>query len=205
MRLYDRAVNAAILLGIGLLLVIEVAPLAYEVHGVVDQDVPRTVPLQTVESLRPETYERPLPQMDRVPFSDPYELLYGWSDVLQALRVVETGGQPNAGVGAVGDNGNAYGPYQIWMPYFADATERQYEDIPTQDISWEDCLNDTYSSELVVLAYMRRYAKNEYFRLAEGTATLEDVEKIARIHNGGPRGHSKSATLGYWAKVQEVL
>jgi hypothetical protein len=197
MRIYDRAVNAAILLGIGLLLVIEVAPLAYEVHGLTTREAVAEEPS--------ETLERPLPQMDRVPLSDPYELLYGWSDVLQALRVVETGGQPNAGVGAVGDDGNAYGPYQIWMPYFADATERQYEDIPTQDISWEDCLNDTYSSELVVLAYMRRYAKNEYFRLAERTATIADVEKIARIHNGGPRGHNKSATLGYWAKVQGVL
>lgn len=197
MRLYDRAVSAATLLGIGLLLVIEVAPLAHEVHGVVAQDVPQTVPLETLESLRPET--------GRTEIVDPYEVTYDWSDVLSALRVVETGGQPNAGRGAVGDNGNAYGPYQIWMPYFADATERQYEGIPTQDISWEDCLNDTYASEVIVLAYMRRYAKDEYFRLVDGIATLEDVEKIARIHNGGPRGHSKSATLGYWAKVQEVL
>jgi hypothetical protein len=197
MRLYDRAVSAATLLGIGLLLVIEVAPLAHEVHELTTREAVAEEPS--------EVLERPLPQMDRVSLGDPYELLYGWSDVFQALRVVETGGQPNAGVGAVGDNGNAYGPYQIWMPYFADATERQYEDIPTQDISWEDCLNDTYSSELVVLAYMRRYAKHEYSRLAEGTATIADVEKIARIHNGGPRGHSKSATLGYWAKVQEVL
>ena len=197
MRLYDRAVNAAILLGIGLLLVIEVAPLAHEVHELTTREAVAEEPS--------ETYERPLPQMDRVSLGDPYELLYGWSDVFQALRVVETGGQPNAGRGAIGDGGNAYGPYQIWMPYFADATERQYEGIPTQDISWEDCLNDTYASEVVVLAYMRRYAKDEYFRLVDGTATLEDVEKIARIHNGGPRGHSKSATLGYWAKVQEVL
>lgn len=197
MRLYDRAVSAATLLGIGLLVLIEIAPRAYEVQEVVAQEVPPEASWDTLEALQPET--------GRTEITDPYEVMYDWSDVLSALRVVETGGQPNAGRGAIGDGGNAYGPYQIWMPYFADATERQYEGIPTQDISWEDCLNDTYASEVVVLAYMRRYAKDEYFRLADGTATLEDVEKIARIHNGGPRGHNKSATLGYWAKVRRSL
>ena len=30
-------------------------------------------------------------------------------------------------------------------------------------------------------------------------------EDLARIHNGGPNGYKKSATLGYWEKVKKYL
>ena len=35
-----------------------------------------------------------------------------------------------------------------------------------------------------------------------GVVTLE---KMARMHNGGPNGHKKEATEKYWAKVWEVI
>lgn len=187
---------------------------------------PSEVVAPTLEQIDFSEPSEDRPTLDPVAAGDlygDYTQGYDWPEVLQALRVVETGAEPNNGLGALGDprrdkngtiirdaNGNvlewcAYGPFQIWMPYFADATERQYEGLDTIDLSWEDCLNDTYASELIVMAYMRRYAYDEFTRLERGTATLDDVQKVARIHNGGPRGHSKSATLGYWAKVQEVL
>jgi len=28
---------------------------------------------------------------------------------------------------------------------------------------------------------------------------------MARIHNGGPTGHRKRATVGYWTKIRRVL
>jgi len=31
------------------------------------------------------------------------------------------------------------------------------------------------------------------------------LEMLARIHNGGPRGYLKPATLKYWLKVQRLL
>ena len=46
---------------------------------------------------------------------------YSWRETLDAIRVVETGGCPNDGIGAIGDGGNALGPYQIWKPYWIDA------------------------------------------------------------------------------------
>ena len=44
-----------------------------------------------------------------------------WKASLQAIRTVETGGMPNGGIGALGDGGKAYGPYQIWKPYWQDS------------------------------------------------------------------------------------
>ena len=107
---------------------------------------------------------------------------------LDALRAVETGGQPNGGVGAIGDGGKAYGPLQIHKGYWQDSR------VPG---SHADCLTSREYSERVVLAYMKRYAPKS---LEAG-----DWEKLARIHNGGPKGHTKSATVKYWAKVQKAM
>ena len=104
---------------------------------------------------------------------------------LDAIRRVETGA---TGIGAVGDGGRALGPYQIHKAYWQDSG------VPGR---YEDCLRDTAYSERVVLAYMKRYAPKA---LAAG-----DWETLARIHNGGPKGHTKKATLGYWAKVQKEM
>ncbi len=126
--------------------------------------------------------------------------LYAWSDALAAIRQVETGGEPDNGIGAVGDNGHALGPFQIWMPYHFDAAERD-----SSLKSYKSCLTSLDYSERVVQAYMGRYAKAEAKRLRAGKGTLADVEKVARIHNGGPRGHKKKATMNYWRKVRGKL
>jgi len=33
----------------------------------------------------------------------------------------------------------------------------------------------------------------------------KSAKDLARIHNGGPRGHKKSATLAYWSKIESAL
>ncbi len=125
---------------------------------------------------------------------------YDWRDTLDAIRQVETGGCANEGRGAKGDNGNALGPYQIWRIYHTDAAER---DKALTD--YKRCLNDKAYSERVVRAYMLRYCREQMRRLDAGTATLADVERVARVHNGGPRGHTKKATVRYWNKVKKEL
>ena len=109
--------------------------------------------------------------------------------VLAAIRVVESNNNP----GAVGDNGNAIGVYQIWTSYWKDATERS-------GIGgvYLDCYKPDYADR-VVRAYMARYATER--RLGR-PVTMED---IARIHNGGPNGYKKNATLKYWEKVKKEL
>ena len=125
---------------------------------------------------------------------------YTWRETLDAIRVVETGGSPNEGVGVLGDGGAAAGPYQIHRIYHTDAAERD-----TTLTAYSKCLSSKAYSERVIDAYMGRYARAERDRLKRGVGTLADVEKIARIHNGGPRGHRKVTTLHYWRKVSAQL
>jgi hypothetical protein len=121
---------------------------------------------------------------------------YTWRQCLNAIRQVETGGSPNGGIGAIGDKGKALGPYQIWKPYHIDSGVRGKH---------EQCLKDKKYSEAVVAGYMKRYARREYDRLRKGKGTIKDVLKVARIHNGGPRGHLRRSTIRYGEKVRRAL
>jgi len=108
---------------------------------------------------------------------------------LDAIRRVETGGLPNAGKGAVGDKGASIGPYQIQRAYHADARMKAGK--------YEDCSTDATYAEQTMLAYFARYAPK--------ALESKDWETLARVHNGGPKGHTKKATLGYWAKVKKEM
>jgi hypothetical protein len=107
--------------------------------------------------------------------------------LLAAIKQVESGGDANA----IGDQGKALGAYQIWESYWRDAVVY----VPSIGGCYQDCKDPKYA-EFVVRAYLARYAPKR------GTVTLE---MLARIHNGGPRGYLKPATLKYWVKIQKVL
>ena len=109
--------------------------------------------------------------------------------VLQAIRIVESNNTPSA----VGDGGNAIGVYQICESYWKDATE-----FSNLGGKYRDCFIPEYADR-VVRCYMKRYATPR--RLGR-EATMQD---IARIHNGGPNGYKKQATLKYWEKVEKIL
>jgi hypothetical protein len=111
------------------------------------------------------------------------------TDVLAAIRIVESNDDPDA----VGDGGDSIGCYQIQKCYWLDAKE--FSDLGG---TYLDCYNRGYADRTVRF-YMARYATER--RLGR-EVTQED---IARIHNGGPNGHKKSATLKYWNKVKENL
>ena len=98
---------------------------------------------------------------------------------------MESGGDPKA----VGDGGKAIGIYQIHRAYWQDAVAHD----PSIGGSYRDCYDPTYA-ERVVRAYLDRYAPKN--------AT---IEQLARIHNGGPQGHKKKATIKYWRKVKDAL
>ena len=133
---------------------------------------------------------------------------YTWKQTLSAIRLVETGGEPRGGIGAKGDrdrhgNARALGPFQIWKPYWQDACE--YSPPSLRQQGYEAVLTSRDYSERIVRAYMKRYAKEALARLERGEGSLSDVERISRIHNGGPKGYLKDATLKYWAKVQKEV
>ncbi len=102
----------------------------------------------------------------------------------RAIHTVETSGRTGA---IVGDGGRALGPYQIHRAYWADSrVGGQYEQVA----------HEPYARR-VVTAYLTRYAREA---IANG-----DLETLARIHNGGPRGHQRATTLNYWHRVRRHL
>lgn len=101
----------------------------------------------------------------------------------RALHIVETSGRTGP---ILGDDGKALGPLQIHRAYHADARIGG---------DYFRCADLDYSKR-VVSAYLQRYAPAAW---AAG-----DVSTLARIHNGGPRGASKPATVAYGAKVARL-
>ena len=107
------------------------------------------------------------------------------TELLDAMYTVESG----RGKNLVGDGGKAIGPYQIWREYWQDAVEHD-KSIGGE---YKDCMDKAYA-EKIIRAYWARYAPKG--------ATLE---QLARIHNGGPRGHKRSATVKYWNKIVKEM
>jgi len=111
------------------------------------------------------------------------------NDILEAIRFVESSGRVNP---PDGDGGKAIGQYQIHQIYWFDANQFDKK----LGGNYQDCRKRAYA-ERVIAAYMRRYAKQAW--------TDGDGQTIARIHNGGPKGHQKTATEGYWQRVKQRL
>ena len=111
--------------------------------------------------------------------------------VLEAICQVES----NCDSNAIGDAGDAIGPFQIHHAYWYDAVEFSSDPYLTTG-EYHDCFDYEYAY-LIVLEYMNRYASDALDPV--------DAEKIARIHNGGPKGHKKQSTQKYWQKVKSVL
>lgn len=109
--------------------------------------------------------------------------------ILDAICGVETRGGILV---SDGDGGRSIGPFQIQYSYWKDATEFD----ASLGGEYEDCRRRSYA-ERVVRAYMLRHVPDAWHEL--------DAEVIARTHNGGPRGASRSATLRYWEKVAHLL
>ncbi|HOV76799.1 MAG TPA: transglycosylase SLT domain-containing protein [Sedimentisphaerales bacterium] len=103
--------------------------------------------------------------------------------LLDAIAEVESRNDPNA----VGDQGRAIGAYQIHRRYWQDGTRILGMDWPYQD-AW-----DPWRARQVVRAYLCYYGR--------GKGLLD----MARIHNGGPRGHEKEATQEYARKIEAIL
>jgi len=107
--------------------------------------------------------------------------------VARAIMLVESGGDPYA----VGGGGRAIGPYQIHKGYWSDATRLLGVDWP-----WSDA-TDPVKALRAVRAYTRHYAAH--------FGRPWTAETISRIHNGGPTGWRKQATIRYYRKVQAAM
>lgn len=106
------------------------------------------------------------------------------SSFFRALHIVETSGKLGP---TIGDQSRALGPLQIHKSYHTDSRVSG---------DYSRCADLDYSKR-VVTAYLQRYAPQAW---AAG-----DVETLARIHNGGPKGATKPATKGYAIKVKAFM
>ena len=131
--------------------------------------------------------ERPVRSCMKGPLVEQVAPAYSLNEILDALRVTESGGQRNGGRDAAGDGGRAIGPYQIHLPYFLDSRTAGL---------YGDCRDPDYARHVVV-AYWKRWCPDALERL--------DVEVLIRVHNGGPRGARKPSTLAFWRKVESRL
>ena len=94
----------------------------------------------------------------------------------RAVHLVETSGRTGP---ILGDGGRALGPLQIHRGCWQDSrVGGRYEDVA-----------DLAVATAVLRAYLLRYAPK--------ALAAEDWSTCARVWNGGPRGASKSATVGY--------
>ncbi len=103
--------------------------------------------------------------------------------ILDGIRMVESSGGKNV---KDGDNGKAIGPYQIHKSYWIDGTRLLKVKWP-----YEYARQEVYARK-VVKAYITHYGKSGW-------------EAMIRVHNGGPNGYKKRATLTYLQKVKSAM
>lgn len=116
--------------------------------------------------------------------------------LIDALIVVESNGNDKA----VGDNGAALGCLQIHQGVIADVNR----DAKTPYIHGDAF--DRNKARTICKAYLTHYGASFEHDGHDGHDGHEANEEIlARIHNGGPKGYLKDATIPYWNKVKAVL
>ena len=103
--------------------------------------------------------------------------------LLAALLAVESGGNDLA----IGDNGRARGALQIHAGVVQDVNRHHGTRYTHRD------MHDRAKAVRVASLYLATYAPGA------------SPEVQARVWNGGPRGATKAATLGYWARVKREM
>ena len=103
----------------------------------------------------------------------------------RALHQVESSGRRTGLI--LGDQGRSRGPLQIMRAYHSDSrVAGPYERVDDLDYS-----------RRVVTAYLKRYARAAWDN--------GDVDTLARVHNGGPRGAQKPQTRAYAERVRRAM
>lgn len=110
-------------------------------------------------------------------------------ELIAALIVVESGGDWSA----VGDGGRAQGGLQMHRAIVTDVN-RAY----SARFVWPRDARDQETARWICELWLR-------LQLERIPRLERSPEIAARMWNGGPRGHLKAATLGYWGKVREHL
>ena len=95
------------------------------------------------------------------------------------------------------DNGKtSHNVYQLTPVWVADINR-----ITDCEYTLAELVEDRGLAESLIIRYWKYYGAR--YEAREGVQA--DYEVLSRIHNGGPNGMDKSATLPYWNKVKKYL
>ncbi|VDD98046.1 unnamed protein product [Enterobius vermicularis] len=86
------------------------------------------------------------------------------------------------------------GYYKIKRVYYVDCGEPGKRSGESTDTAWKRCADDYNCATTCV--------NNYYKRFSHGCNVAGTCQKMARIHNGGPHGCEKQATIDYWNWVK---
>lgn len=107
------------------------------------------------------------------------------------LCTVESTNNPKA----IGDDGKAYGIVQIHKVCVQDVNQRFKTEYKLQDALDIEKSRDVFKKYLIIWG-------KEY---EEKTGCKINLETLARIWNGGPKGYEKESTIKYWEKVKSYI
>lgn len=118
-----------------------------------------------------------------------YESLYEYrlKTLLDAIKTVES----QNGKYLNGKNGES-GPYQMKHIVIDDVNRI----LGTKTYKYEDAMDEQKSRDICEF-YITYWA--------EKAGMKHNIEVMARIWNGGPKGYKKKSTIKYWNKIKEVL
>ena len=116
--------------------------------------------------------------------------------LLNAIKSVESSGNASA----IGDSGKAVGAYQLHKVYVDDVNNILKNKGSKIRFTYADRYN-MHKSRVMTCIYLLHYGK-VYERKTGKVAT---AEVLSRIHNGGPNGWKKQATVKYWHKIKKRL
>ena len=117
-----------------------------------------------------------------------------FDDLLDAIEWVESKGDANA----IGDGGRAVGAYQLHKIYVDDVNRIN---VFGPQYVYGDRLSKSKSREMV-RTYLFWYIRFTCRLIKSPECKIREFEYMARIHNGGPRGHLKDSTKQYWEKIK---
>ena len=124
------------------------------------------------------------------------------TNLMNAICQVESKGKANA----KGDYSRktkeyrAIGAFQLWKCYVNDVNNILKNKGSKKRYTYNDRYDYRKSYEMVVI-YLNHYGK-VYEKKTGKKATYE---VLSRIHNGGPNGYKKEATIKYWNKVNAKM
>ena len=111
-----------------------------------------------------------------------------WLQLLLVIGTIESGLDPNA----IGDNGKAYGQYQLWEIYIDDVNRTQGTNFTHQDAF------NVEKAEQIVMLYTTYWCERRNLPMT--------AENILRFHNGGSNWiHKPHKTDAYIKKCKKLL